>query len=69
MTAMNNCPSPSIRNDFKNYDITYKLITLPFRTDKLSSRDWQSALDDCLKKAEELKYEVSRIRGKDLIKP
>jgi hypothetical protein len=44
------------------------LHVVQFRADKPSARDWQSALDDCLKKAEELKYEVSRIRGKDLIK-
>jgi len=33
----------------------------------ISAERWQKALGICLDKAEELKYEVSRIRGKHLI--
>ena len=32
----------------------------------ISAERWQKALDICLDKAEELKYEVSRIRGQML---
>jgi hypothetical protein len=42
---------------------------IQFGTKTPSAKDWEGALGDCLKKAEELKYEVTRIRGKQLTKP
>ena len=32
----------------------------------VSPKEWEIALDECLAKADELKYEVSRIRGREL---
>jgi len=34
-----------------------------------STKEWGAALDECLGKAEELKYEVTRIRGQALANP
>ena len=36
---------------------------------KPTYRDWLLALNNCLDKADDLKYEVTRIRGESLTKP
>lgn len=43
-----------------------KLLHIVTFSSEPTPKDWQLALDNCLGKADELKYEVSRIRGKSL---